>query len=515
MTTVRNNNDSPATPSPAYVRMRNAWQRCRDLATGTDAVRANAALYVPKHARETAERFKARTAFTEVFNAYKRTVAAMAGFAFRSDPMLEDAPPEIAEDYKDLDGAGTAGPSFYRRGFVESLTTGRVGILVEMPPDPNAARRTLHDELTLGIRPYWALYRAEDIISWRMTRIGSRFTLSQLVLRETSEVPNGAFGSKAVTRYRVLRREAPPRVEGAPASPARILGALYEAGERGQVDLITESEYEVRGVDEIPFALAQVGDVTALWEEAPPLLDLADVNLAHFAISCDRRSLLRKTIPVPVRVGYTPPAGEPNASRVEYGIDTLLDVPMGGDFKFAEITGAGLAPMKEELDDLIGRMAALGFSFLQGEKRAAETAEAKRIDKGAQNASLATAVVAFEAAINRAWGFHAQFRGAAGATRAVLNRRFDEASPDAALIEALNTVATSGNLSLETFLAILERWNMMPEDFNVEEEIERILKLTTAPNANPNAGGQGAPDTDADPFAIDDGAPKGARGVPS
>ena len=90
-----------------------------------------------------------------------------------------------------MDLLGTPLYSFAKRLTTEVLTLGRAGTLIEWNDEEE--------------RAFLALYQAEQIINWRMERIGGRNELALVVLRETTEdgyvVCQGVLGKSCFENF--------------------------------------------------------------------------------------------------------------------------------------------------------------------------------------------------------------------------------------------------------------------------------------------------------------------------
>lgn len=466
MTSPALSDDLPTQTHPGYDRMSAGWAEARDLMGGTKALRAATTRYLPKHPKERQDDYAIRLAASTLYNGFARTVAAMTGLVMQRDPTLgEDNPAPVAQAWENIDGSDTHGALFVRRLLREGLVTGRAGIHVDFARVASPETLSKADEASLGLRPYWVLVRAEDIRSWMHVAEGGRQVLEQLVLRQTSTVRKGRYGTGSKTEYLVYLRVARGEI-----TCERWLETAETVG--GQPKVVLVSTDTIRNQDEIPFVLFVAGEHDAPFEAAPPLSDLADLNLAHYQVASDRRSLMHKAcVPVPVRKGYRPTA---EGTEMAIGPNILVDVDKDGDFKWAEVSGSAFQPTGEELDRLERQMAALGLAFLQSETRAAETAMAKRLDATAQNASLAAVARALQDALEMALGFHARYLNLDGGS-ADINREFERVMLAPEMILALSQLEQAGQLSLETFLHVVQAGHVLPDDFDVDQEVTRIL----------------------------------------
>jgi hypothetical protein len=107
--------------------------------------------------------------------------------------------------------------------------------------------------------------------------------------------------------------------------------------------------------------------------------------------------------------------------------------------------GAALGSSKAALDDLKADMGTMGLSMLSPQKRAAETAEAKRLDKSTSDSSLAVSARAEQDAIENALQFHANYIiGAKEGGSVTINRDFEGLLMDAPVMTAFAGLVNAG-----------------------------------------------------------------------
>jgi hypothetical protein len=471
---------TPDHPSPAYLRMKPRWLRCRALMGGSDGIRAGGELYNPRFDGETDEQLAARISLCALTNFFSRTVKACVGMLLQKRPELgQDMPQEFVDFWEDVDGVGTHGAVFTKQLATDAMIDGHSGLLVDYQRVPNAAAVDASQEKQLGLRPYWVEFRAQDIFLMLYQTINGRRTLILLVLREIVEESYNRFGIRARARYRVYVRE-----------PSRVTCELWTSAPGGGTPAQTQTPVAMQNVTEIPFSLCIAGEKITYVETRPPLLDLADLNIEHHQIKTDIRNLERLAmVPTVVRKGYVAPVddnGEPDPAPVLLGPRQVIDVPTEGDVKWLTPDTAVLDPAMKSLEDVKLDMGTSGLSFLAPEQaRPNETAEAKRIDAAAQNASLATFASNMQDCLEAGAGFTVEFMGLPEPEEGsiTVNTDFERAVMSPATISALGTLAANGKLSIETLLALLERGQVLDDGFDREAELARILKETTLPPA--------------------------------
>lgn len=481
--------DTPQYRVPLYHEMSSRWQICRDVFAGTEAIRANSSMqgvgarvYLPQHPAEDDDEYQARVARAECFPGFQHSVKGLTSIVFRDDPEIQDdVPNEIKNQLENINGQGDHFAIFVRNAFEEAMTIGHSLILVDMPTAPNLGRPlTMADERAMGLRPFWSMISPEQVYSWRTEVLNGVVTLTQIVIHEQINFAAGVFAVGVMSRYRVFRFD--PQTE-------QVSYEIWEQDVSAMPYMAEEGV--INGVNRIPIVVIYAGRRIGPLHSMPPLLDLAYANIAHTQVLCDHRyALYLASVPLLVFKGR-PAAqlvnddGTPRKTTV--GPNVAIDVTETGDVKYVEHSGNALGQTRTELKDLETRMAALGLAMLQHETRAAETAEAKRIDKSEKDATIATAARSMLDAIEVALDFHAQFLGyPPGSGGSVyLDLDFNIETMDAPTMTAIISMVNSGQLSLQTMWELFMNRGVLPEDLDTEVELQRIQESGTPVNQPP------------------------------
>lgn len=464
--------ESPANPSGAYRRMQNRIRLARDVMEGTETLRLRGTEYLPKHPAESQDAYQDRLKIALFYNAFKRTLNGLVGMVFRRDPVLDEGTPKlVATDFwENIDNSGTDGPSFLKQVSRDGLIAGHAGILVDYPivplvlqTDGTPRALTPVEQREQGYRPFWVHYAAEDILAVRFEVDKGRAVLSYVALRDryTAQV---RYGEQEVVEYRVFRRGLAEF--GIPASYE-----LWREVKNDEVMLVSEGT--IAPLVEIPFVLLFAERVAQV-ESCPPLADLAYVNIAHYQVWSDRRQALHLgSVPVLVFMGR--PTDSP---QTIVGPNVAFDIPIGGDAKWIEPEGNAFAASHEELQDLEQRMAALGLAMLQRQTRAAETAEAKSIDKAESDSALSSYAREIQNAANRCLRLHGLWYGMseeeARKASISVSRDFLDLVLSPEQVRAYADLHTAGKISLETLWAMLEVGEVLPEEFKPSIERARL-----------------------------------------
>jgi hypothetical protein len=483
--------DVPSFQSPEYQAQLSGWSLNRDAMRGPDALRASPSTYLPKAPAETQDEYNDRTKYADAPSFFNTAVEGMTGMVFAADPVLgDDVPPEIRDHWENIDGEGTSGPVFLKNFFRDILQTGHAGILVDypntgtLPPPANRKVYSIAEEKSLKLRPYWCHIRAEQMINWRTVTLGAETVLEQVTVCTTRTTRSGRFGSKRLLQYRTYTLNIGPSIP----EPS-VTWEIWEIEEekRNSTDLrdyvITTGTMlnQVR----IPMCIAYAGEKIGTLQSCPPLNNLAHLSFSYARILSDhRRSLHLAGNPILVFVGRARTASKSKVRKEVIGPNSGLDLPQGGDAKYVEHSGSALGQSRQELLDMKSEAAEMSLAMLQRETRAAETAEAKRIDKAQSDSRLATAARAAQDCGESALGYHASFMGktikpkkpAKGQWKGdvkgslTIRKDFDELTLDETVARFYFDMVVAGKLTLRTMWKLLQRGNMLPEDFVPEDE---------------------------------------------
>lgn len=265
-----------STLHPLYSAHERRAQRSRDAVSGSDAIKGKRFNYLPHPVAEyDSLKGEEKAAADARYDAYilraswlgvtGRTHEGMLGAVFRKPPTVT-LPPALEYMLEDADGSGMSLEQFAKLDVSALLDSGRCGILSDYPE----AADGLTQEQTQGINATLRFYGSQSIINWR--RDGEILVL--VVLKEQYETPVDEFESDRETQYRVLRLEngvytqqvyRDEQPAGEKVTPRRGDGSTWP--------LIPFQFVGARNNDEKP--------------DKPVLLDMADVNLAHYRNSAD------------------------------------------------------------------------------------------------------------------------------------------------------------------------------------------------------------------------------------
>jgi len=449
-----------------YQRMLPKWQRCRDCVSGQDAIHDAGETYLPRLTDQSDSAYLAYKNRAQFYNCFWRTVAALSGMMFRKNPIVKCSE-NIAEMLEDVNLSNITFDVFAYQIAIEIMTTGRVGVLIDYP-NQQVQGMTLAEASRLNLRPTMQQYRAETIINWRTARINNVNKLVLLVLTEDLVTIEGdGFVEKYETVYRVLDL----------VDDSKYRVRLFRVNDKKENEQIGDDLYPMmngKNIDFIPFIFIGIDDTTPSVDE-PPLIDLADVNIAHYRLDADHKHGLHFTgLPTPVISGYTPPEG---SSDLYIGSTAAWVFPdPNAKAAYLEFTGQGLAAIKEEKASLENQMAILGARLLASEKKATETAQTAQIHRAGESSVLSAIANTISSGLTWALNVFSKWGGSNEECSVTLNQEF---MPPELTSQELATWLQAWQqgapgFSDEGLFSLLQKRELIASGVTLEEEQERI-----------------------------------------
>ena len=431
------------------------WPLLEALMEGTPAMREGKTAYLPRWPNEEPDSYAARVATATLFPAYRRTVRVMAGKPFSKDVTLsEDTPESIKNWSEDIDLQGVSLHSFAAEMFEESFY-GLAGILVDYPrvgPAPNGVRTVAQVEAT-GARPYWVRVKHEQLLGWKAANIAGRMKLTQLRLMESVEEDDGEFGTKTIAQVRVLE-----------PGKWRTFRAGEDAAKKGAWVLFESGTTTLADVPFVPL----YGSRMAFMMGAAPLLDLAYLNVKHWQSQSDQDTILHVArVPILAVIGV-----DDDKWQLSVGASTAIKLPIEGDMKFVEHSGAAIEAGRKSLEDLEAQMIQTGAELLvkkPGDRSATEAAG----DQEGNKSDLQRMTEAAEDSLDQALQFMAAYARLPSGGNVSLFKDFGASTLSDASASLILSLQQAGLITKETALTELQRRGVIDGELDPEEEIEK------------------------------------------
>jgi Domain of unknown function (DUF4055) len=442
------------------------WQRIRDAIAGQETMQRRAINYIvrPTGMTDNAE-WAEYVKNTEFYDATSRTVDGLTGMPFATPPVVKvpEAMKAIREDMT-MDGLSIEG--FAEKLFDEVLIAGRSGVLVDHPePDPTI--RTRRDEEVNHRRPYARIYSAESIFNWAVKNVNGRPQLVQVRLLEKEPVEGkDEFDHDFQDIIRVLELEIKGKVQ-------TYLQRVFKKNGKGnwyEPSAPITPLMNGKPLPYIPFWFVNPRDLTPSTVK-PPLLGLANANIAHFKTTAKYENVLSFCgSPQPYITGYKASDGD------EFSIGSSEAWTFeGSDTKLGYLTigTEGLDALVKRLDGLENQMAMMGARMLSPDSKGVEAAETAQIHRQGEVSVLSGICNTVSKALSEVLRVMAEWHGITAASEdltVVINTEFFQTIMTGSEAVALMALWQSGTIAYADFLTLLKRGKLVDPE-RTEEAI--------------------------------------------
>jgi len=453
-----------------------SWTKVRDAIEGEEQIKEKGSLYLPRPGgmklRDYAS-YKTRASFYAVAD---RTLRGLVGLVFRVEPVIT-LPPALAGLSEAMSPEGYDSRQLIRESLRETLSIGRLGLLVDMPQtgSPNAL-------------PYIATWRAEEIFNWEegIDPVSGVRMLTRVCAIEEPAIQDG----EEVARIRELyledgvyhQRVWMQVTTQTSIRKTSVIGSMFFDGfDSFEAGPVLTPTMNGAPLPFIPFIFVNTFDLRPTTEKAP-FLDLVNVNLAHYRNSADYEMALHMIgSPTPYAFGMKKEERPTTVGPSQIWHSSAKDVKVG----MLEYTGQGVATLRNAMQDKEDRMAVLGARLVRSDnERDNVTAETTRLEAREETSVLMGGTETVELAFRKALQWAASFKGIdPGSVNVKLNRDFVDTRLSAGDLEALVSAWQAGAFSRRVLHSNLQRGEIMPADLTVEEmeaEVQKEMDIRAA-----------------------------------
>lgn len=316
-----------------------------------------------------------------VYNFTKRTLSGMVGSVMRKDPE-QQFPARMDYLINDASGAGVGLWQHVQDTLMEIDSVGRGGLLVDAP-DVEVA--TMAQQNAGELNPVIAFYTTENVINWKLKRVGSVNKVVMVVLREQFEYTDSEdeFTTHVGNQYRVLDID-----EG-----GNYRQRVYKFDDIGAIkDTVVEFHPKLNGVPKgvIPFTFVGASNNDDTVDDAP-LLPLAEIQVGHYSNSADNEEMLHTLAQAMLVIApgqnISPEQWkELNPNGVLYGSRRGLNVGFGGNAFLLQMQAS--TALQEALAAKEQQAIQIGAQLITPTTQI--TAESARLQRGADSSVMAT-----------------------------------------------------------------------------------------------------------------------------
>ena len=454
-------------------------RRSRDTHAGTDAIKQTAPIYsntvnstdeeyLPKLNGQDKKQYQSYKKRAVFYGAMSRTVTALVGAIDRKPPEVKGAD-SINKFMEDVTGTGISLDEFLKDIEEEVMISGRVVVCVD--------RKNSSDN-----RPYLVWYKSEDCINWfseQYTDFDQR--LSGMIFRENYYDTDKDNKYKQVQKdqyreFTMVKDKVTVNIWRHKNEDKRIgeNNSFIGREEKPKYEIVETYTLTNRGkaLGFIP-CVPVVSDGSPFEVPHPPLLDLVDVNLAHYRNSADYEHGMHWTaLPTPVLTGLQ---GKDSKISIGSGSAIILPDPQSSAM-FLEFSGQGLSTIKTAMDHKEMMMSALGARMLASRMDQSTSAEVARINYSGETASLCNVARSMSRGMTRLLRMVAMWENNKGheGIEVHLNEDYVDTKLVGADLTALMAAYQGGAISLDSLIWNMASGELLPIGRTVEDEIALI-----------------------------------------
>ncbi len=499
----------PDATSSDYDAMLAHWDKVEAVMGGADAVKAGGKTYLPKFPQESDADYAYRLENAKFTNVYADIASSLAAKPFAEETHLcSDASDKMKALAEDIDGAGNNLNVFASQTFMDGLNNAIDWILVDFTkasPRTDGQPLSLADEQAQGLRPYWLHIPAKRMLAVYSESIGGREIIVHARMREDFKRRNG-FRETQVERIRVMNRE--PIFEPIFNRVVGYSPATFEVWEKKSStgggasawNKIDEGPITIGVIPLVPFKTGR--RIEASWQFRPPLRDALDLQIELYHQETALKSI-KELAAFPMLAGNGVPAqmnADGTPAPVPVGPKTVLYAPpygengSHGEWKFIEPTAESLRFLADDVKNTEAQLRELGRQPLTAQAGITVVAAAFASQKA--SSAVQAWAMALKDALEQAFVLTALWLNDPNPPSVEVFSDFALDIGDDKGPATLLDMRKSGDLSQETLWAECRRRNILSEEFEAEEERQRLLEELPSMDNPADLTGAALPPTD-------------------
>lgn len=471
---------NPSTPSSAYERMLPVWRLIDDVLAGGARVRSRGVTYLPRYDAESDVEYSRRLASSPWRPEFKAALKNLSSKPFSQDVQVGPNTPDVIAGVMDdetkrrrgglvdnIDTKGNSLTAFSRLFFHGAIAKGMRGILVDHPVVNGIM--SVADVRSRNLRPYWVDVGAEDIIALYSVYMDGVETIAHVRIKECF-VQRDGYSETFVSRIREFDRPMIQRDDGS-WTLGPTVWRLFESRGAGW-EMIGEGMVNRNGNYDIPFVVFWTGERLPDNEVQPPLLDLADMQIELYRSMSRKEEILTYAgSPMLAAVGIAAPDGD---EVVRVGPKTILYAPpsaTGGQTGWEYVTpdAAWGTEVRNDIESIIQDMKRLGMQPLTP-KSGNVTATATSVESSMAHSQVQSWAGGLKDVLEQAMVYTTQWLRIADTVTVSVNTDFSVEPYAQAPLDALDKGRQRRDISRGTYWRGLQRFDVLPEDFDPEEE---------------------------------------------
>jgi hypothetical protein len=443
---------------PALDAQEPKYRVWNDLYHGGDNMEAQdkAKKYLPRHPYETTKQYDIRLQRATYRN-HAAPIVQVFSSSVTEGNIKRVLPPQVKELTQDVDRSGSTANQFFNDVITKAAARGVQFVVVD---SPQGEAQNLAEAQAQGIRPYFVQIEPWHVLDWQFGEDGR---LDWVKLYEYVETGADPFeGHQFQEQYRIWYRD-------------RWELWVQEDNGNGGTDIrqIDEGNNPTGRVPLVPFYFER----SQLMVGTSALDDVSSLCKRVFMRDSELdKNLFDSAVEIACFYGFE----EDELDQfIRASTNGLRSSSADSKVEYAAPTGRAWEALRRAINEDEERIREIALRMVRPDSKQVESAESKREDRKQLNSQLERFARNCEAGEEQCWGLAAAWMNAEGAEIEITyDKDFNEDDISEQLMKSFVDIRRNRDLSRETFLRLLHQWGWMPEDFDVEQEIDRIAEET-------------------------------------
>ena len=426
------------------------WAKVETLWNGTDSLKDAGKEFLPQEPKEPDENYAIRLQRSVFYNKYRSSVETSVGKLFVKPIVVSELPVELEDTLENIDAEGSTFNVFAKRIATDAMHFGIGYIVVDYPFAEEGS--TLTDP-----SPYWVRIDPLSVTDVQVSFVDGIETLTRFAFTETIQCMSQ---SNLQTSYETKEQTK----------------VLYLDNNNNPAFAVINNEDKVIAEGTItngaglPMSALPVvpvyGNKIEPFVGSPVLLDLAELNIAHWQDYSDIRNINHITsLPMLVLKGDTM-SFESDGTAKQIVISPGSVIPIrdsAGDAKWIEHSGTSISTSLALLESLEDKMNVMGMEVMNSGS-GSETATGRVIDAQAVHSKLKCIALDLENSLENALNFTSEYQGILQSdVEVIINTHFADAAIDSDMTNVL-TLHDRGIVNKDTVLDEAKRKSIVSDE---------------------------------------------------
>jgi len=451
---------------------------------GTETMREQGETFLPRYERETQARWQTRLNSTFAVNKLREAVDAASAKPFRTILQVVNTDPDLDAMIKDIDLQGNHLHVFAHQFFNAGLLDSMSHILVDHPDTIDLPNLAAQKEA--GIRPYWKMYKNQDVVAAYDEYVGGDTQCVHVRLKGSRIERTPDFKEKVWNQIYVIEKEL--------GSQNGVVQLYEQEANGGGGEWIRVAE-KVIPMIEVPFVTFYAGDKEADYVARPVFIDLAYKQIEHWQSSSDQRSILSAArFPMLAASGVEISAeDEPNFAIGPYKV--LYSPEANGRWYYVEPKGTAIETGLKDLEMLEMHMDMMALNPVTGTHRQYVPQNERNIQETRVHSVVHDLTIGAQDAIEKAIRFTGNWTGRDySQVEVILNKDFASAADTMKEVAQLISLWEKRGITRQTLLQEVKNRNLLGESVSISDEV-RLMEMVDAQlglTAGQEGAGEGA-----------------------